>query len=207
MRHNRFLEIIHIGLFFFSMLLMVKIPAIGIGQILLLEVFCFFIWDEYKDAMISVRACLRFLLFSSFIIGLFLAYLTSHFKIIDDKSAWILIPFAIGYLLTWLVTVWFADNRVSKLATMIIGQIITVLYLAVSFILNVIPVDSVKQVFNSIDFNEMIKYGYSPKDLINIAMQTIFYPVLIVALLNYLIAEIKDYLQYKKQKAYDLRNR
>lgn len=158
---------------------------------------CFLIINylEYKNALHSVAACIKFLLVNTLLLSIIISYFISFLGYININSFKGLFAFGISYILMWFFIIFKAENQVAKLATMIIGQGITALSLIVSYIINVAPIQTINNLVGNVE--ELSKYGYSSKDFLNIMIQTLFYPILIVALITYVIAELRDYRKEK----------
>jgi hypothetical protein len=189
--NSRKLNLIMIICFLGSFVFMSKFHNIITSTILMFATIILFNYQDWKYAVHSVRYCTKFLLFNTVCLGIMIALLIVTTGFVEDNSLNLIIVFIASYFLIWLIVIYTVDNRVAKLSTMIIGQGITILYLFGSYILNILPNETIMRL--SIDFKLLGQYGYSPKDIISISMQTIFYPALGIALLTYVITELKEY--------------
>lgn len=164
----------------------------GIG---LLTIVCIYIYIT-KSALSNLCDCLYYLAIIAPVIGIGLS------RIINSSKYSLHFPFSdyiyyvIVYFFIWLLIVRFGELKTVKLATLIIAQFLTALFLIINIILYLIPIQSFNNFTyscgtNLIEVNKL--YGYDSRKIVEIALQILLYPPLVNALLTYIIAELRQY--------------
>lgn len=99
-----------------------------------------------------------------------------------------------GYISIWILVVSFGQIKVVKMATLILAQVSTALYLVGTYILNFIPIQYLNDHLTKVEnFNLVsIIYGHDARKFVEIALESIIYPIIVSALLTYIIAEYRD---------------
>lgn len=188
------IAIFYIGLKF-------NIAPIIVGFTILIALFTMFY--STKEALKNLGDCLFYLLFMAPMISSLASIFALEQNILPNYN-YSYIVFALIYLCIWVLIITFGDLKTVKLATLIIAQGVTALYLVVSMVINFIPVSSLNEIYTSFtpqDLKFMYdEYEITQKGLLKICMEILIYPSLITALLTYLIAEIRGYRLEKQMK-------
>lgn len=187
------IEFIVIIFFIFSCLLEVKY----LSNALSIAVIIIFNKEAYTKAKKSVRKCLKFLLVNTVLISISIAGVIDLYGINVTENAMLFI-FSISYFLIWIISINFIDIEVSKLSTIIIAQIGTVLFIISTYLLNVIPESTINLIASKYpEIKILATEDFSIKELLNISLQTLFYPTIIIATTTYVIAECRGYCAIK----------
>ena len=170
------------------------VQAVG----LLISVFIFIYIT--RSALNNLSDCLYYLAFIAPIIGLALGYYANNSKYVPHFPFSDYVYYVILYFLIWLLIVIFGELKTVKLATFIIAQILTSLFLITSLALYLVPVQAVNDFVISygVDIIELNRlFGYDSRKFIEVALQILLYPALLNSLLIYIIAELKQYREEK----------
>ncbi len=105
--------------------------------------------------------------------------------------------YGIVYILVSLIIVLFGRTEMVKLATLIIAQIMTIFFIILNIAINLIPISILNDFLLSTGttLEELqLMMGYDSRTFFSTMLQFLFAPFLIMALLMYLIIEIKQYI-------------
>lgn len=146
------------------------------------------------SALNNVGDCIYYLVFISPFLGAALAQVIITNKIVEDTFLNEILLISLGYISTWILIVGFGQIKVVKMATLILAQVSTAFYLVCSYFLDLIPIKNLNNFLSSLPNFELLKtlYGYDARNFIDIAVQTLIYPIIVSALLTYIIAEYRD---------------
>ena len=166
---------------------------------------------ELVDARNNFLKCLKYFIFSAPFFSLIVAALISSSGVIDNmvvvndsylfssKSAFEYLLLESIYFLFWLIMIIFGDLKTVKMATLVVAQIMTVVFVILNIIIYFQPTSFFNDIanFSTGDIKLLLDvYGYDMRKLFELTLQLLFAPILIVAILSNLISEIK--LNYKK---------
>lgn len=171
------------------------VQAIGV----LISVFTFIYTT--KSALNNLKDCLYYLAFIAPMIGLALGYYANNSKYLPHFPFSDYVYYVIVYFLIWLLIVKYGELKTVKLATFIIAQILTSLFLITSLALYLIPIQAVNDfvILNGVDLIEISKvFGYDSRKIIELALQILLYPALLNSLIIYIIAELRQYREERK---------
>lgn len=147
-----------------------------------------------KSALNNVGDCIYYLVFIAPILGVGLSQVLIKNRIIEDTFVNEILLISIGYILIWILVVSLGQIKVAKMATLILAQVSTASFLIGSYILNLVPIYDLNNYFATLQNFELLKglYGYDSRKFVEIAIQSLTYPIIVSALLTYLIAEYRD---------------
>lgn len=166
---------------------------------------------ELVDVRTNFLKCLKYFIFSAPFFSLIVAALISSSGVIDNmvvgndsylfssKSAFEYLLLESFYFLFWLIMIIVGDLKTVKMATLVVAQIMTVVFVILNIIIYFQPTSFFNAIanFSTEDIKLLLDiYGYDMRKLFELTLQLLFAPILIVAILSNLISEIK--LHYKK---------
>ena len=157
---------------------------------------CFFLIDFIRSLNKMTTSLRSFLLDSVFLELISVAVLFDVFNKIahlgnnsyDFIIQYVLIVLAIT--ISWSIVSCMANNKVATLANIILSTAIGLMIYIKDAIFDVLP-DSLFQKYDSSDF--LISIGYTPKGIVQAALNYAFLPFLISNIIAALICEIKGY--------------
>ena len=151
---------------------------------------CFFLIDFIRSLNKMTTSLRSFLLDSVFLELISVAVLFDVFNKIAHlgNNSYVLIVLAIT--ISWSIVSCMANNKVATLANIILSTAIGLMIYIKDAIFDVLP-DSLFQKYDSSDF--LISIGYTPKGIVQAALNYAFLPFLISNIIAALICEIKGY--------------
>lgn len=155
-----------------------------------------------KAALNNLKDCLYYLAVIAPMIGLALGYYANNLKYMPHFPFSDYLYYIVVYFIIWLLIVKFGELKTVKLATFIIAQILTSIFLITSLALYLFPIQSINDfvTFCGVDLIELNKmFGYDSRKIIEISVQMLLYPALFNSLLIYIIAELRQYKEEKSQ--------
>ncbi|ABR50072.1 hypothetical protein Amet_3989 [Alkaliphilus metalliredigens QYMF] len=190
---QRILAVVLILVSFFAILLQNVFLTMFIGVIyIVLSIY----WIV-KGALNHLLECLGYLTFYSPIFSLILTSLLIENKVIGNSIILQYLIFGILYILVSLIIILFGRTKMVKLATLIIAQVMTVFFIILNIVINLIPISVLNDflISSGTTLEELqLVMGYDSRTLFITMLQFLFAPVLIMALLMYLVIEIKEYI-------------
>lgn len=167
---------------------------------------------ELIDARTNFLKCLKYFIFSTPFFSLIVVGLISSSGIIDNmfinndsylfssKSAVEYLMLEVFYFIFWLIMIVVGDLKTVKMATLVVAQIMTVVFVILNIIIYLQPTSFFNGLanFSSEEINLLLEiYGYDMRKLTELVIQLLFAPILIVAILSNLLSEIKTHFQKK----------
>jgi hypothetical protein len=145
-----------------------------------------------RSALNNLKYCLLYLLTIPIFVGVLISSLLAQHGYISIGTIFEVASYGIGYILVWVLIVKYGQLETVKLATLILAQLSTALYLLFDYFLNFISIIKLNQFLIS---NKIIPIfiNRTPKESLIIMVQTMIYPVIISALVTYLIAGLREY--------------
>lgn len=149
-----------------------------------------------REALVNLKTCLFYLLFIAPVLSAMISHFLNMSGYIPNWPFMNYAVFMLSYFSVWALIIYFGRLKTVKLATLIIAQVCTAICLIFNVVIYMIPIDAFNyaNVYSANDLN-IIKniYGLDLRKMIELAFQFVVYPPLIIALLTYLIAELKEY--------------
>jgi hypothetical protein len=166
-------------------------------------VFILFVFIKTtRDALNDLGTCLYYLVLVAPLLGAILTQLLDDKGVLPDIPYIDYLIFVLAYFVIWGLIVLFGEIKTVKLATLIIAQVCTVIFLVSNIVLYIIPIDKFNKLL-SLSVSDLetlnVTYGIDTRKVVELCLEILFYPTLIIALLTYLIAE---YREYKKNRKY-----
>lgn len=154
-----------------------------------------------RSALNNLWDCFYYLLIIAPILGVTLGHYANGSKYLLNFPFSVYIYSVASYFIVCILVIYFGETKTVKLATLIIAQLFTALFLIINFAIYMFPIKDFNYfvAHNGVNIKEIYDiYGYDSRKFVELMLQLLWYPPLIVALLSYTIAEIKQYFQEKK---------
>lgn len=159
-----------------------------------------------KSALVNLLDCLCYLAILAPVIGFTIGYYANKSGYFPSFPFSDYVYSIVAYFIIWLIIVFWGDLKTVKLATLIIAQFLTALFIIINLIMKLLPISVFDEfiIASGVNLKEMKDVlGYDSRTAIETTLQLILYPALFNALIIYLFAEIKQYCTEKLQSLND----
>jgi|GEM_PF-4791517 len=157
-----------------------------------------------KKSLVSLRySVFYFFFFSPGVAYAITSLLGDKLFMSYSSDIQIVIQYVIFCVLYFMIAVYlvaFGDNTITKRTSILSIQLMTIIFLVISVVVNFFPISSFDNIYKN---QELLKYiheiiGSDSRVITHSMIQFFLAPFLIVAILMYSVFEIKEHLRYKQ---------
>ena len=168
----------------------------------LLLIMIFWIYfNEMKDGRKKVSSCLKFLCIDAMLVTYVIwAGLVGKLNFIEDtvyREAIKVISFLIIYCVLYIVIAFSAEIKAARMTIFIITSVVSIVYLVLTTIINLIPLSEYTIFLSSYIPDQMLLdtllKEYDGRVICNIVVQIIIYPMWVAALIGGMVIEGRSY--------------
>ncbi len=195
-----------LGILFILIVLMWLSRNTGLVYLLVASIIAFIYYNELREGRDKVSRCLIFLFFEASLVAL--AIWVVIVPKLNFKGDILLnqaikgIVFIVIYCLLYVVVAFSAELETARFTILIITAVVSILYLIVTTVVNLIPLSVYAELFKQYIKDEVVVQAilseYDGRVIFNIFIQIFTYPMWIAALIGGTVIAGRDYCLKKK---------